>query len=136
MSLVAAIFSEVTQAGFPQAFLMVACGALFTCGLALFWITGWALRDDARPGQFGIRSLLFLTVFISLYFGVVRWLAIHSQNPSANLPIIAVFCLTWAVISVPVLILWMESLVWLAVWTVRRDCVQSWLSRRRNRPRE
>jgi len=136
LAVIANIFSAATEIGFPPMFLAVVCGALFSCGLALAWAIGRAFRDDARPGQFGISSLLFLTVYVSLYFGVVRWLAIHSRNASDDLPIIAVLCLALAAISVPVLILWTESLIWLAVWTVRRDCVQSWLSRRRNRPRE
>ena len=130
-----ALFSAATEIGFLSVFLAVICGALFSCGLALVWAIGWALRDDGRPGQFGISSLMFLTVYVALYFGVVRWLAIHSPNAADDLPFIAVFCLALAGMSVPVLIFWTESLVWMAVWTVRRDCVQSWLSRKRNRPR-
>ena len=133
LAAIAAMFSAATGSGFVPMFLAVACGALFVCGLALVWAFGAPFREDIRPRQFGISSLLFLTVYVSLYFGVVRWLATHSPDAEDALPVIAGFCLALAVISVPVLIFWMESLVWLAVWVVRRRCVQSWLSRKRSR---
>ena len=133
LAIIAAFISAATETGFLRVFPAVVCGAFFCCGLALVWIVGWAFREDARLGQFSIRSLLFLTVYVSLYFGVVRWLATHSPDAEDALPVIAGFCLALAVISVPVLIFWMESLVWLAVWVVRRRCVQSWLSRKRSR---
>jgi hypothetical protein len=133
LAAIAAMFSAATEIAFVPMLLAVVCGALFACGLALVWAFGTAIRDDIRPRQFGISSLMFLTVYVALYFGVVRWLAIHIPNAADDLPFIAGFCLALAVISIPVLILWTESLVWMAVWTVRRDCVQSWLSRRRSR---
>ncbi len=133
LAVIAMGFSGATKIGFPLAFLVVICGALFCCGLALAWMIGAVLCEDARPRQFGIRSLLFLTVYVSLFFGVVRWLANYAPNAPRSLPIIAVFCLVLGVISAPMLVFWTESLVWLAVWVVRRDCVQSWLAQRRSR---
>lgn len=130
LAIIAAFISAATETGFLRVFPAVVCGAFFCCGLALVWIVGWAFREDARLGQFSIRSLLFLTVYVSVYGGAVRWLATRIPDAEDDLPFIAVFCLVLAAISVPVLILWMESLLWLAVWTVRRDCVQSWLARR------
>ena len=76
---------------------------------------------------------MFLTVYVALFLGVVRCLAIHSRNTPDELIGIVVACLVLAVISVPVLAFWTESLTWLAVWVVRRDCVQFWLARRRSR---
>ena len=136
LAAIAAMFSAATGSGFVPMFLAVACGALFVCGLALVWAFGAPFREDIRPRQFGISSLLFLTVYVSLYFGVVRWLVINSPDAEDELPFIAGFCLVLTLVSVPVLIIWTESLVWLAVWMVRRDCIQSWLLRRRNRLRE
>ena len=133
LAIIAGFFSLATGIGFPLAFLAVVCGALFSCGLALAWATGWALRDDNRPRQFGISSLMFLTVYVALFFSVVRCLAMFGRNTPDELLAIVVACLVLTVASVPVLVLWTESLTWLAVWVVRRDCVQSWLARRRSR---
>jgi hypothetical protein len=135
MAILSAVFSEVAETEFLLVFLAVVCGALFSCGLALFWAVGAVLSGTGRPGQFGIRSLLFLTVYVAIYASLVRWLAIHSSNAEDALPIIAFFCLVLMMVSVPVLIFWTESLVWTAVWIVRRNCVQSWLSKRRDRIR-
>jgi hypothetical protein len=133
LAVVALMFSAATEITFLLAFLVVLCGALFCCGLAVAWMIGAVCCEDARPRQFGIRSLLFLTVYVSIYFSMVRWLANYAPNTPGSLPIIAAYCLVFGLISVPMLLFWTESLVWLAVWVVRRDCVQSWLAQRRKR---
>jgi TRAP-type C4-dicarboxylate transport system permease small subunit len=145
LALVAALFSGMTGAPFPSVFLAVVFGAGFSTALALVWLTQWAMRDDGRPGQFGLASLLFLTTFLAVYLAVVRWVVVSRDafrrhgpwsNELAPFLLTAGLCLVLAVLAIPFLAGMAESLVWLAVWLARRPRVRRWLSRRRARDRE
>ncbi len=136
---VTVVFGIATGAGFVPTLLAVLAGAAFCTTLALIWLTRWALRDDTRSRQFGLGSLFFLTTFAAVYFGFVRWLVVHATPMGAAFSketgklflVVGVISLVLAAIAVPFLFGMAESLVWLAVWIVRRRVVRRWLSRGR-----
>jgi hypothetical protein len=132
---VASIFSLRTRCPFLFAFAAVLGGFFVYGGLGLWWLTLWARQKDARPGQFGIGSLLFLMVFAALFFGTVRWIV--DLGPQANdaeaFCICALACLVLAVISVPFVLFMSEAVICAAVWFIKRPHVGRWIrGRRRN----
>ncbi len=137
LAMLAGVIGEVTDSPFLLVFAAVAFGAVSLCALTLVWITLWALRDNSRLGQFGIASILFLTVFVAVFFGVIRWLVDNSGFLSEDrqgiqtFASVGVVCLLVAVLAIPFLLLMTESLLWASVWLVRRDWIRRWLSRRR-----
>ncbi len=138
LGFVAALLSGVTRVGFVPMFLAVLAGAVFCTSLALVWLTRWALREESRPRQFSLSSLLFLTTFVAIYFAVVRWLVVNSWPPGVAQPpdgekflMVGTACIVLAAISIPCLLGMANSLVWFAVWLVRRPSVRRWLARRR-----
>jgi hypothetical protein len=129
----------LTGTAFWIVFPAVVAGAAAASGLALAWATLWALRDDGRLGQFTVGSLLFLTVFVSGYFALVRWLAIAArQNLKLDIPDAPAFAtfgvasLLPILIGIPLMVRMAESVVWFGVWLVRRPAVRDWLRRRRD----
>ncbi|MBN2474919.1 MAG: hypothetical protein JXB62_09955 [Pirellulales bacterium] len=142
LALVAAMLRSTTGHSFLVVLPAVIGGALFCSGLALAWLTLWAVRNDGRLGQFGLGSLFFLTVFAALYFGLVRWLVVAVERGSAartgdggRFLSTAVLCLVVVLTSVPFVLGMTESLLWLAVWIVRRRPVRKLLARKRRRLR-
>jgi len=149
LALVAYILSGLTGRDFLIVFPAVVCGALFCSAVVLFMLTRWALREESRMGQFGIGTMLILTGLVSMYFATVRWLMVGrspgSGEDSGFLGIalgsgenlgflgIALVCLVLAVVAIPFVLGMAESLVWFAVWTVRRPAVRRWLSSKRPR---
>lgn len=135
--LVLAIFAwGATQQPFWKVLLATVLIMLACTGLAVGALARWAFRDDRRPGQFGIGSMLLGTVFFGVYLGVVRWLYVHQTSPPSGssfgqFVIIAALCVLPAILSVPFMLLLADSLVWAAVWLVRRKAVQRWLFGRR-----
>ena len=140
LALVAWILSSITDVGFLPMFVAVVIAAAFCTTLAIVWLTCWALREDARPGQFGLASLFFLTTLAAIYFGVIRWLMVHykpfpayrSNDHLETYMALAVVCLFLALVAVPFLLVTAETVVWAAVWIVRRPIVRRWLHRRRS----
>jgi hypothetical protein len=140
LALVAHISSSVTEVDFLPMFLAIVAGAAACTTLAITWLTCSALREDARAGQFGLGSLFFLTTFAAIYFGLIRWLVVHSRHAVVRGPIdvwqqylaIGLVCVFLSVLAVPFLVIMADSLVWLAVWIVRRPKVRRWLQRWRS----
>lgn len=140
MGLVAILFSDFVGMRFLPVFFAVLAGAAFSTTLAIAWLTCWAVREDSRPGQFGLGSLFFLTTLAAVYFGLVRWLVVHSRYPIARGPgqvwqeylVVGILCAVLSLLGVPFLLMMAESLVWVAVAIVRRPWVQRWLKRRRS----
>ena len=127
---IANFFSACTDCTYPFAFAAV-LGIFFVCGgLGLWWLTLWARQKDARRGQFGIGSLLFLTVFVAMFFGIVRWIVVRSsqQWPQADsigvFCIVAVICLLLACLSIPFVLCMGEAVLWAAVWFVKQPQVR------------
>jgi hypothetical protein len=140
LSVVAGMLSGATRHPFVIVLVAVIGGALSCSILALTWLTLWAVRRDSRIGQYGIGSLLFLTVFVALYFGLVRWTAdAIGQNPHVQvsrgevLTSVAIVCLITSILAVPFVLGMTESLVWFAVWVLRRRPIQRLLRRRGER---
>lgn len=81
--------------------LAVFTGAAFCTALVLIWLVRWAYKDDGRLGQFSIASLLFSTLLVSIYFGIVRWIVVSSEVHEIRMPtegawrfvFVAVLCL-------------------------------------------
>jgi hypothetical protein len=141
LAFVAFVLSAVTTVAFGPMFLAVLAGAAFCTGLALFWMTRWAMREDGRPRQFSLGSLFFLTTFVAIYLAAVRWLVVNLRWPSSSGPPAAdeqsrlfigvgIGCLFLAAISIPIVLGMAEALVWFGVWLVRRPVLRRWLSRR------
>jgi len=126
LGFVAQILSNAIRQPFWVTFSAVLCGAVFTSGLAIWWLTLWALRKDAQPGQFTIGSLMFLTAFVALYFSAISWLVSLLPLGSASSPRGSVFA--WAalamgvlgLISIPFVLFVADGIVWAGVWVVKR----------------
>jgi hypothetical protein len=126
LGLVAQMLSIAIQQPFWVTLSAVLCGAVFTSGLAIWWLTRWALRKDARPGQFTIGSLMFLTAFVALYFSAISSLVSLLPLGSARPPQGSVFA--WAglamgvlaLVSIPFVLFVADGIVWAGVWVVKR----------------
>ncbi len=124
------VVCEITRLPFFLVLPGLLAAVAVCAGLALTWATLWARRDDGRLGQFGIGSLLFLTVFAALFFGLVRWIedAVKQLNPTsqqgAHFGEVAIGVLVVSVISIPFAIGLTESVIWLAVCVLRRPTVR------------
>jgi uncharacterized membrane protein len=119
LAIVASVVSAATAIPFPRVFAVILAYALICSGLGLAWLTLWAERKDSRLGQFTIGSLLFLTVFVAIFFGGVRWIVALSpfrdKFGSILLPsLVAVVCSVSPVLGMT------EALLWLAVWCIKR----------------
>lgn len=131
LAMVSTLLAKFTDGSFWIVFAAVVSGAVFTGTVILTWATLWALRQDTRKNQVSIQTLLFLMTVVGAYLGVVRLLADLGGDRlgagSASLLSVAVFCLVLTVLSLPVMVLIMESLVWFAAWLVRGPWIQRWL---------
>jgi len=143
LTVVALFFCGATESPFLPMFLAVVCGACFSTALGVWWLARWALRDDSRPGQFGLASLLLLLTVAAVYFAVVRMIVTRfvslgrfppDEAPLAFL-VVGAISLLLALLGVPFLLAMANSVVWLAVWLVRRPSVRRWLKDRRS-PRD
>jgi hypothetical protein len=136
------ILSGVTEAGFLWTFVAVVAGALLCSGVGLVWLTLWAELEDGRLGQFGVGSLLFAAFYAAMFFGLVRWVCTslpHAERTSlseaALFIMVAIPCLISALVGVYFVLPLTESLLWAAVWMLRRPRVRRFLGRwRRRRP--
>lgn len=139
LAFISSMIAQGTRQPFWVIFAVVFSGAVFTCGLALWWLTLWALRKDARWGQFGLGSLLFLTAFVAIYFSAVRWLVTMLPNVqrAATLPNIApqdtqpwaflqiaMWGLIIVVVSIPYMLVMTDGLLWAAVWLVKQPALR------------
>ena len=132
----ASLVSLATQT--PFWIIMPAMLALALGGgaIALFWFARWAERD-APSGQFGIASLFLLMVYIAAFLASVRWclVATHQARlqrfPTAELPseleptlfefaMTAMFGSVMLYISLPILLGLLDSVMWSAVWLLKR----------------
>jgi hypothetical protein len=124
------IFGAATHCTFPFAFASI-LGMFVICGvLGLWWLTRCARQKDSRRGQFGIGSLLLLTVFAAMFLGTVRWIVLRVEEKQP-LPdslgafcVIAVVCSFFACISIPFVLCLNEALLWAAVWLIRSPLLQ------------
>ena len=138
----ASVFGGVARVSFLWTFLALLAGTAFCTTLALGWLTRSAVRGDGRKGQFGLGSLFFLTTFAAVYFGAVRWVVVHlaplspgrSNHGLGLFVIVGTVCLMLAACAIPFVVAVTDSLVWFAVWLVRRPSVRRWLRNRRLPP--
>jgi len=102
---------------------------LFCTALGLLWLTLWARMKNARLGQFGIASMLFLTAFASMFFSAVRWFALaHQPNPTGQIAPGQFIAYSLAggvlvVILTPYALRLTDSLLWASVYLLR--CLRS-----------
>ena len=131
------IISLLTKTAFLVVFPLL-LGVALACGvLGMIWMAH--SRLDA-PHRFSIATLLFATFYIAVYLGSVRWLVVASMAAMGVPDVIALDFLIpgiiWLLIclgSVRTVFGLLDSLVWLAVWLVRRPSVRRWLAGRRRR---
>jgi hypothetical protein len=140
LAFVAFALAVATSASYPLVFAGVLGGVVVCSSLGLTWLTLWARRKDSRLGQFGIGSLLFLTVYAALFFGTVRWILVRfaaqanrSPNSGEAFLIVAAICLVVAIVSVPVVLAMTEAVLWAAVWLARRAPIRRLQRTRRSR---
>ena len=132
-ALVAGELSDYTKCAFSFAFAAIFTGFLLCGGLGLWWLTLRLRLKDARWGQFGIGSLLFLMVFGAVFFGTVRWIVVRvlEQRPQADSVglycTVAWICLPVALVSIPFALGMMEAVLWTAVALVKRPPVRRWI---------
>ena len=125
-SALAAVVWGMTGYPYWLVWLGVFAAYAVSAGLMLTWLTLWARRDDGRLGQFSVGSLLLLTVFAAMFFGLVRWLDDATTRfypvlaQGSHFGSIAINVLLALLLSIPFAIRLTESLIWLAVWVVRR----------------
>jgi hypothetical protein len=110
--------------------------ALVGGAIALFWMARWAERD-APGGQFGIASLFLLIVYIATFLSCVRWSLVATRQarlqrfPTAELTadleptlfefsMASLFGLGMLYISLPLLLGLLDSVMWSAVWLLKR----------------
>ncbi len=121
---------------FPVLFaFVVSCGALL-----LAWQKPWVRRADSERRQFGISSVLLLTTIAAIFLGLVRWLmCVITERTDAldeSIPLFLALALFALVAAIPTIILGLhmtESLLWGAVWIVRRPWFRRMMRARRGR---
>lgn len=135
-AMVAAIVSAATETTFWLVFCVFLLGMIITASLALAWLTLWAQRENALPGQFSIGSLLFATCFIAIFFAAVRWIGanvshVHDLHGAEGLMylLIAIACGLVGLITVPIAFGMLDSMLRAATWSLKRPLVRSGLKR-------
>ena len=128
LAFISLFLAAATETNFFLVFGAVTAGVVFTAAIILVWAASRASRADGRPRQFSILTLLFLTRLAAIYLGTIRWFAdLAGERLGAGEQTFlaaAVICLILTGFSLPFLLFFMESLVWLAAWLVRRPWVQ------------
>ncbi len=126
------VFISSLLAGFTGApFLIVLVAVTLSAICTAAMILVWAISRAKRRNQFSIATLLILITLSAVYLGVIRLLVILSGEPlgAADAPFltVAVACFVMVGFSLPLLLVLMVRLVWLAAWLVRRPGVRRWL---------
>ena len=134
LAVISMVLAESTDSNFFVVFGAVTTGVIFTGTIILVWAASCAIRVDAHRSQFSILTLLVLTLLAAIYLSAIRLFAdLAGERLGAgdsNFLVAAVICLILTGVSLPFLLLFMDSLVWLAVWLVRRPWVQRCLKTR------
>jgi hypothetical protein len=127
LAYVAGVVSSMTSSSFPGVFVCVLAGALVCSGLMLAWLTLWASRRDSRVGQFGIGSLLFLSVFVAMFFSAARWIITASSAQigwSADrwepFAFVTIGGLVVVAVLTPFVLGMTEAILWAVVWLIRQ----------------
>ncbi len=134
LAFISLFLAGLIQCNFFLVLGAVTTGVIFTGTIVLVWAASCASRTNAHRSQFSILTLLVLTLLAAIYLGTVRLFAdLFGASMGASQPdflIAAMICLFMTGFSLPILLLFMDSLVWLAVWLVRRPWVQRCLRTR------
>jgi hypothetical protein len=118
--------------------------------IAVLWLARWAERA-APGGRFGIASLLLLMVYIAAFLASVRWCLIATQQarqqgfPKAESTVeleptllefamTSLFGLVILYISLPILLGLLDSVMWSAVWLLKRPWFKALALRVFHRP--
>lgn len=146
----AGLVSLATQTSLAIVMPAMLALALGGGAIAVFWLARWAQRD-APGGQFGIASLFLLMVYIAAYLASVRWclVATHQARqlrlPKAELTaelepsllefaMTSLFGLVVLYIFLPILLGLLDSVMWSAVWLLKRPWVKALALRVLHRP--
>lgn len=141
----AGLVSLATQKSFAIVMPSMLVLALGGGAIAVFWLARWAERA-APGGQFGIASLFLLMVYIAAFLASVRWClsATHQARqqrfPNAELSaelepnllefaMTSLFGLVILYISLPILLGLLDSVMWSAVWLLKRPRFKALLRR-------
>ncbi|MEK6238543.1 MAG: hypothetical protein N2C14_27810, partial [Planctomycetales bacterium] len=136
--------SEVSGRGFWATLLVLGCSLAIFSAIMLYMTVGWAMKDDKRSRQFGMKSLFLWMILAAVFLGVMRFLIppdvvgagegmftgrVPSLDggtpPFATMGQVELFILYTVVglfvlcVSVPALVALTDGLVWIAAWTVR-----------------
>ncbi|MHB8900187.1 MAG: hypothetical protein ACYC6Y_15670 [Thermoguttaceae bacterium] len=134
LAFISMLLAGLIQCNFFLVLGAVTTGVVLTGTIILVWAASCAIRTDAHRSQFSILTLMFLTLLTAIYLSAIRLftdLAGERLGTGDSIfPGAAVICLILTGISLPFLLLFMDSLVWLAVWLVRRPWVQRCLRTR------
>jgi hypothetical protein len=133
LAMISLVLSVVLRYTFLSTYASVLGVTLLSSILALVWITRWAERRDSKLGQFGIGSLLFLMLFAAIFCSILRVIIarmdeIERIDESHRLAVIAAlgaFIAVVILLSFPLVLHMVESLLKAAVWLIHRP----WLRR-------
>lgn len=123
LTMVTFVVTPYMRLPLPHTFLIMAGLAFVCCSLGLTWLTLWAQRGQ-RSGQFALASLFFLTVYPALFLSIVRLVALGMNAEGYEyvdaLQRSASLCLLLSIAAIPFMAWLTESLLWTAVYLIRR----------------
>lgn len=130
LACLASLLASAAKIHYLYALAGVAGYMVLCISLGMTWLVLWARRKESRLGQFTIGSFLFLVAFVAIFASTLRWFSILidlTPGPAAVV-LIALLSLTFRFV-LPMT----ESILWGAVWLVRRRAAQKLLAALRSR---
>jgi hypothetical protein len=126
----AKLITVVTEHSLLAALAISASSALAVFSIALVLLVRRAMGDEGRPWQIHLSSLFLIVAVVSIYLAVMRWLAsgIDPELPNDWWVVLLGLSVTLIILGIPFVLFLGESLLWLAVWIIRRRTVR-WLLR-------
>ena len=129
LGVVAWIVANLTGPAFVLVLFCLLTGSLGLGGLTAWWVVERVSKTDFRLGRFSIASLLFLTVVVGVFLASVRWLVLATAakighvEPFSPLVYLGAGFVAFlvALISSTLVVSMLDSLVWLALWWLRRS---------------
>jgi hypothetical protein len=120
-------------AGLTGTRYLIVLPAMLTISLVLGGLTSWWLvervaRADFQPGRFSLASLMLLMVLVGGYLALVRWLVLATAAQIRYVDPVSAFVflvggvgtLLLCLISATLVAGMLDSLVWWAIWWLRR----------------
>jgi hypothetical protein len=131
LSFMSWIFCNKSLSGFFCIFTLLFCAINIAVGLAMVWMSRWAMRKESQITQFGISTMLLMLFYAGLYLGIIRWLMLQSPwgvtgNTDEALVFLgtAVIFTICSVAAIPFILSMTESLLWFAIWLQKKPWIR------------